>query len=241
MAAIENPSMGDGERRNGQLPEACDSLVRQLFADSLADHWHLSLLSFQAALARGASKRFGEKSVSAQQISAYLAGLHIKDLALACACADGSESAWNHFISEYRGHLRAAAGAVLHQPSSEPAAIELADSLFADLYGLAGCKGGGRSLFRYFHGRSSLKTWLRAVLAQRHIDALRAGRRFTDLQDDDHAAHGQPPISALRPRIDSGSPADPHRERYVSLLTSAFELALAQLDSRDRDRLRLYY
>src|ERR1051326_7675562 len=175
MAAIENPSMGDGERRNGQLPEACDSLVRQLFADSLADHWHLSLLSFQAALARGASKRFREKSVSAQQISAYLAGLHIKDLALACACADGSESAWNHFISEYRGHLRAAAGAVLHQPSSDPAAIELADSLFADLYGLTGGKGGGRSLFRYFHGRSSLKTWLRAVLAQRHIDAIRAG------------------------------------------------------------------
>src|ERR1044072_6614816 len=145
MAAIENPSMGDGERRNGQLPEACDSLVRQLFADSLADHWHLSLLSFQAALARGASKRFREKSVSTQQISAYLAGLHIKDLALACACADGSASAWNHFIARSRGHLRPAPGAVFHLPWSGPVATELADSPFADLYGLTGGKGGGRS------------------------------------------------------------------------------------------------
>jgi RNA polymerase sigma factor (sigma-70 family) len=237
MAAIENPSMGDGERRNGQLPEACDSLVRQLFADSLADHWHLSLLSFQAALARGASKRFREKSVSAQQISAYLAGLHIKDLALACASADGSESAWNHFISEYRGHLRAAAGAVLHQPSSDPAAIELADSLFADLYGLTGGKGGGRSLFRYFHGRSSLKTWLRAVLAQRHIDAIRAGKRFDSL--DDTGENGE-----MRRIPEPGKielPADPHREQYLRRFRECLSLALASIDSRDCKRLRLYY
>ena len=53
---------------------------------------------------------------------------------------------------------------MLKSSASAPEAEELADSLFAELYGLSAEKRG--SLLRYFHGRSSLKTWLRAVLAQ---------------------------------------------------------------------------
>jgi DNA-directed RNA polymerase specialized sigma24 family protein len=41
--------------------------------------------------------------------------------------------------------------------------------LYADLY--------SKSLFRYFQGRSSLATWLRAVLSQRYVDRIRANRR----------------------------------------------------------------
>ena len=62
---------------------------------------------------------------------------------------------------------------------------ELADSLFAELYGLVDGKGGERSLFRYFHGRSALKTWLRAILAQRHVDRLRESRRWESFDQDD--------------------------------------------------------
>ena len=36
-------------------------------------------------------------------------------------------------------------------------------------------KGERQSLFRYFQGRSSLATWLRAVLAQRYVDRLACG------------------------------------------------------------------
>ena len=92
------------------------------------------------------------------------------DLALACACAAGDERAWEHFISVQRPVLYRAADAL--DPSG--AARELADSLYADLYGLRDGGGGHASLFRYFHGRSSLSTWLRAVLAQRHVDRLRS-------------------------------------------------------------------
>jgi RNA polymerase sigma-70 factor len=217
------------------------ALVDRLFSESGASSWNLPRDRFDVALERSASKQFASTAPRPGQLEEYLGALHLQDLALACACAQGCADAWDHFVATYRAYLRSAAGAILRCPANSPAACELADSLFADLYGVSAGKRADLSLFRYFHGRSSLKTWLRAVLAQRHIDALRAGRRFTDLQDDDNAAQGQPQISALRPRIDSGSPADPHCERYVSLLTSAFELALAQLDSRDRDRLRLYY
>ncbi len=40
-------------------------------------------------------------------------------------------------------------------------AREMADSLYADLYGLRESSDGSRrSLFDYFHGRSKLSTWL---------------------------------------------------------------------------------
>jgi RNA polymerase sigma factor (sigma-70 family) len=161
----------------------------------------------------------------------------VQDLALACACAEGSEPAWNHFVAEYRGYLRSAAAAILRCPATEPAAIELADSLFADLYGLTGGKAGGRSLFRYFHGRSSLKTWLRAILAQRNIDSIRAGKKFDSLDDNgedgDARRVAEPAILEVQ--------SDPHREAYLEKLREALALSLASLEPRDRSRLQLYY
>ena len=227
----------DGERPEWPLPEACSALLRQLFAESPADRWCLSFPSFQAALARSAAKRFGESLPTAEKIQQYFAGLHIKDLALACACADGLENAWNEFVAEYRTYLRASAAAILRRPASDPASIDLADSLFADLYGMSGGKAGGRSLLRYFHGRSSLKTWLRAVLSQRHIDAIRAGRKFDSLDDggDDQEMRRVPELSAV------DIPVDPHRAMYLRKFREALSVALASLGARDRERLRLYY
>src|SRR2546430_16826750 len=88
--------------------------------------------------------------------------VHANDLALASACATGDEAAWERFIREYRPILYRAADAL----DSTGRARELADALYADLYGL----GERQSLFRYYQSRSSLATWLRAVLAQRYID-----------------------------------------------------------------------
>ena len=128
----------------------------------------------------------------------------------------------------------AAAAAIIRSGSAE--ASDLADSLFSELYGLAGGPGSERSLFRYFHGRSSLKTWLRAVLARRHIDAIRAGRRFEELGEDE-TGEGRPKIF-VGPPIE---PTDPYRERYVRSFTRALEKALEGLQPQERERLRLYY
>ena len=224
-----------------QLSDPCLPLARRLFDESGAAHWQLSFKTFQSALARGAAKRFGGLDYGAGQFEAYAATLHPRDLALACACIEGSERAWEEFVSQYRGYLRIASGAILRRPAGDAAVIELADSLFADLYGLT--SGGGpekpvsRSLFRYFHGRSSLKTWLRAVLAQRHIDVIRAGKKFASL--DDQPADGEP-RRLPEPAI-TEIPADPRREQYLRKFRAALASALASLDSRDRSRLQLYY
>jgi RNA polymerase sigma-70 factor (ECF subfamily) len=213
-------------------------LLNQLFADSAASAWALSRDSLAAALALSAKKHFGETPPpSVERVDQYFFSLHLRDLALACACAEGSPAAWDYFVSTFRPYLRSAAGAVLHCPPDSPASCELADSLFADLYGL-GVSPHRRSLFRYFHGRSSLKTWLRAVLAQRHVDAIRANRRFTELEPaDGHAA----PVPFVSHPQDSAPPVDPHRAQLVAHFRRTLEVAMGLLDPRDKERLRLYY
>lgn len=150
-------------------------------------------------------------------------GAYSADLELARLCAEGDEPAWERFVLEYRPLLYRAADAL----DRTQGAREIADSLYADLYGMKNSGGERQSLFRYYQGRSSLATWLRAVLAQRFVDRLRVQRRAEPLADDDAAA-----------RSDE---QDPDRARYVALVEYALRRALASLTARDRLRLGCYY
>jgi RNA polymerase sigma-70 factor len=212
------------------------SLTEWLYAQSQAGRWGLARERFVATLERSAKKCLTAGDVTPRQLEGYLTALHLEDLALAASCAAGCEAAWEHFYATYRSYLHAAAAAILRRDPGSAEACELADSLFAELYGLVDGKGAERSLFRYFHGRSSLKTWLRAVLAQRHIDSIRAGRRFEELGEEDG--------EEARLKIPTGpqlAPPDPHRQRYVTLFTRALGAALSQLAPQEKERLRLYY
>jgi RNA polymerase sigma factor (sigma-70 family) len=215
------------------------ALLDRLFAESGGESWGLSSARFESALEASAHKHFSGSTPTLQKLEEYLGALHLSDLALACSCAQGRAEAWEHFVAAYRGYLRAAAGAILCCSANSAAACDLGDSLFAELYGLSDGERADRSLFRYFHGRSSLKTWLRAILAQRHVDAIRSGRRFTELDANDHNERIASQNSAQASRVEF--PSDPHRQRYVALFTRMLEAALALLDPRDHDRLRLYY
>src|ERR1700731_549342 len=234
------------ERKKGTTPGPdsevlahCKPLIDHLFTQSKGLSWGLSLEDFSAALARSANK-ISTGNPSSPAPEELLSSLHVQDLALASACAEGHVAAWEYFVATYQPYLRAAASAILRCPPASPNAHELADSLLADLYGLADGQRAVRSLFRYFHGRSSLKTWLRAVLAQRHVDAIRAGARLTQLPEDQNGA-----ITAQHRNSGDGVRApsipDPHRPRYLSLFTRAIEVALGLLDPLDTERLRLYY
>jgi RNA polymerase sigma-70 factor, ECF subfamily len=148
---------------------------------------------------------------------------HADDVALAAACAAGDEAAWERFVREYRPVLYRAADAL----DTTGRARDLADALYADLFGLTERGGERRSLFRYYQGRSSLATWLRAVLAQRYVDLLRAARRLDPLPDDESA------VPAATPDLD--------RARNTMRFERAFAQSLSGLDARDRLRLGLYY
>jgi RNA polymerase sigma factor (sigma-70 family) len=154
---------------------------------------------------------------------------YARDLELARQCAAGEEPAWERFVLEYRPLLYRAADAL----DASGGARDLADSLYADLYGMPEGGSERRSLFRYFQGRSSLATWLRAVLAQRYVDRLRAQKRIEPLPDEERAP--------VRHEGREGDPPDPDRPRHVELLRRALARAIERLDSRDRLRLGCYY
>jgi RNA polymerase sigma factor (sigma-70 family) len=154
---------------------------------------------------------------------------YVADLELARRCAAGEEAAWERFVLEYRPLLYRAADAL--DPSG--GARDLADSLYAELYGMPRGGSDRQSLFRYFQGRSSLTTWLRAVLSQRYVDRLRAQRRLDPLPDEDTAPQ--------RNEGRSADPADPDRARHTALVRDALASAVDRLEARDRLRLACYY
>jgi RNA polymerase sigma-70 factor (ECF subfamily) len=149
---------------------------------------------------------------------------YAEDLALAKACAAGDDAAWERFVREYRPVLYRAADAL----DSTGRARELADALYAELYGLRERGGERQSLFGYYQGRSSLATWLRAVLAQRFVDRVRADRRVDPLPDDADV-------------VSPAKPPEPDRTDDAARFERALGKTLSALDARDRLRLACYY
>jgi RNA polymerase sigma-70 factor (ECF subfamily) len=202
-------------------------LVERLARRAQAGRWDLSADDFAEALRRSAAHRFAGRPPSPAELEQYLESLHLEDLALACACARGRESAWDHFVRQYRPILLRIAS----RGQQADRARDVADSIYGELYGLDERDGARKSLFDYFHGRSSLAGWLKAVVAQRLVDKARAARRFEPLPEDDVST---PP----------GSPAfelDADRQRSLGLVRHALARALAALEPRDKLRLSLYY
>ena len=204
-----------------------DRLVERLYREANGGQWRLPVERFARALEASADRAFAGRSPDARELERYLGALHLDDLALACACAEGDDLAWEHFVLEQRPLLYRAADAL--DPSG--GARDLADSLYADLFGLRDRDSERQSLFRYFHGRSSLTTWLRAVLAQRHVDRLRASRRSEPLPDEDSSSALAAPVL----------PIEPERARHLGLIQEALAQAVARLSPRDRLRLACYY
>ena len=218
------------------LLAGCEAMVASLYSQTGAVRWGLSQAQFVCGLERSLRKRFQEGAPSAARLEEYLLTLHVEDLALTTGCIEGSEAAWEYFVQEYRGYLRAAAGAITKASRYGANPQELADSLFSDLFGLMDGKRGERSLFRYFHGRSSLKTWLRTVLAQRHVDHIRSRRRLESLDSEDGEKPALPSERMQRQPLQ-----DPHRTHYLSCFTAALHHCLKLLPPGDRERLELYY
>jgi RNA polymerase sigma-70 factor len=200
------------------------ALLGRLYRAADAARWSVPMEQFEASLEAALHAKCAGGAASRRELERCLEGLHLQDLALACGCAAGNDAAWEHFVAEYRQPLYRAADALGRSGSAR----EVADALYADLYGVGGEPGSRASLFRYFHGRSSLATWLRAVLAQRYVDQLRAGRRMAILDDAQAVAV---PAAEL----------DPDRARYTGLVSDALRAEVARLSPRERLRLRAYY
>ena len=199
----------------------------RLMSTARASDWKVPAEVFSNALERSAEKAFAGRTPSEGELDRYYDSLHLADLALACACAMGREDAWDHFVREFRPGMYRAADAI--DPGG--GAREIAEALYAELFGLKEKDGIRQSVFRYFHGRSGLATWLRSLISQRFVDRYRETRKMDPLPDD----HAAAPLRA------SSSSIDPDRARFVAAMRAVLAAAIAALDPRDRLRLACYY
>ncbi len=208
-----------------EIPGALDSLTLELYHQAGAEGFGLSLEEFTRVLREVAAK-YLPPSPSQRETCELLAGLHVGELALARACAKGSEPAWDLFLTRYRAKLYNAAYAIAKE---EAAGKELADSLYADLFGTGTRDGHRVSKLNYYTGRGSLEGWLRTVLAQEYVNRYRAGRCLVSLEEQTEGG------AQFAQKTVETEPAPDAR------LVAATDEALSDLPAEDRLILACYY
>ena len=215
-----------------QFLENYRDTIHRLYLTSNAAKWHVTESSFADALRRSCERRFLSEPtpVDRVEIIRFLDSLHVSDLALAVGCFRGDAGAWDHLVSTYRAPIDAFALAVLGNSSR---ANEIADSLWADLYGMRAANGDRRSPLEHYGGRSSLLSWLRVVVTRLEADRWRATRPTEPLSDErDDNSSGHFNVIDL---------PDPDRAKLIAALDYSLREALKALSLSDRLRLSYYY
>ena len=219
-------------RLQRKQPDALEQVIERLWRTSDAKRFGLTEARFADILLQaGEAQSWGSAERATAPASAkagFLQSLKIDDLILARACAAGSEVAWDLFLTRYRKVLYRAAYAIARQ---ESAGRELADSLYADLYGVAEPGRARRSRLESYMGRGSLDGWLRAVLAQRFVDERRRTRRDVSLDEQESEILLTAPVSDIGDR----------GEKLLARIDSSLAAVLTRLNTEERFLLSSYY
>lgn len=153
--------------------------IRGLLEKSRGERYGLTLDSFQAILEQVSAKYC--PSATLQQKLAFWQDLRVEELALTRGCVASNELAWEDFLTRYREKLYDMARGITKDDSS---GRELADSLYAELYGLTEKQGQRVSRLSFYMGRGSLEGWLRTVLAQEFVNRYRKQKRLVSLEEE---------------------------------------------------------
>jgi RNA polymerase sigma-70 factor (ECF subfamily) len=181
---------------------------------------------------------------SENEISDFIDALYADDLCLIVACELGNEAAWVDLVNQFGATVKSAARSA---SSNEDMAEDLAQSIWAELYGLRSREVGRSSgKLGYYSGRGSLGGWLRAVVGQLAIDQHRKQSRLIQIEEDrDFDVLAQDSSVAERHANAIASANNPEDElstmRSVRDVDSAFASAIAELAPEDRLLVKLYY
>ena len=210
----------DGVQSGVDLSVGLDSAVNEIYEKSKAEEFGLTRLQFDGVLAEIARK-YLPADAAHEDLRELYASLKVEELALARACASGHEHAWEVFLTRYREKLYDIAGYITKESST---ARELADSIYAELYGTATRDGQRSSKLASYTGRGSLEGWLRTVMVQEHVNRYRRQRRLVSLDEETEegvqfATPESEPAIAVDPRveaaIDEVLSALPAEDRFV--------------------------
>ena len=211
---------------NAAVQSVVNELLAEFHAKSGCEKIGLTRESFSVILCEVGSKH-STASSSESEIRTFFLSLRVDELALARACAAGSNTAWEIFLTRFREKLYLSALRIAREDS---AARELADTLYADLYGTNTREGQRVSKLASYTGRGSLEGWLRTVLAQEYVNRYRRTKRLVSL--DEESEEG---VQFRAPDPEPLSSAADQR------LAQATDEALATLSAEDRTVLSAYY
>jgi RNA polymerase sigma-70 factor (ECF subfamily) len=219
----------DGVQSVVELSLALDSLVTEIYQKSRCEEFGLTRQQLDSVLAEIA-KKYLPADASQNDMRELYASLRTEELALARACAAGHEHAWEVFLTRYREKLYDVAGYITKESS---AARELADSIYAELYGTTTREGQRTSKLASYTGRGSLEGWLRTVMAQEHINRYRRQRRLVSLDEETEegvqfATIDSEPAIVVDPRVEAAT------DEVLGALSSEDRFVLASyfLDGR---------
>jgi RNA polymerase sigma-70 factor (ECF subfamily) len=217
--------MSELQAQSGELPAELMPLAAELYRKSGGQEIGLSAAEFSALLCAISAKYLPAAATAGDQ-KALLSSLRIEDLALAHACAAGHEGAWEVFLTRFREKLYDVAAYITREASS---ARELADSLYADLYGVNLRDGKRVSKLTFYTGRGSLEGWLRTVLAQEYVNRYRKQRKLVSL--DEESEEG----------VQFAAPEPPPATADDNRVAAITDQALAELPAEERFILAAYY
>ncbi len=203
----------------------CERLLGELFERSGAARFGIARAQFEGVL-EGIAGKYLPAGAGTDETRELLSSLRVQELALARACAAGNEQAWEEFLTRYRAKLFEAAAGIARDDGT---ARELADSLYADLYGATAREGHRVSKLESYTGRGSLEGWLRTVLAQEFVNRYRRQRRLVSLEKQEEAGTQFVAVAA--------DPAVAPDAR----LEAAIDEALAQLGAEERFIIAAYF
>lgn len=178
-------------------------LINELYAKSGAAGFGLTREVFKQAV-QGVIAKYLPTDAPRAGVRDFCFTLRVEELALARACADGQERAWEVFLTRYREKLYNIAGYIAKESAS---ARELADSIYADLYGTTLREGKRNSKLASYTGRGSLEGWLRTVVTQEFVNRYRRQRRTVSLDEESEegaqfAAASPEPVIAVDSRVE---------------------------------------
>jgi len=209
---------------NPAIQSAIRKLLPDLYAKAGCDKIGFTRDSFAIILTEVGTKHASNGSEA--ELHTFFLALRVDELALARACAAGNNHAWELFLTRFREKLYLSALRIVREDS---AARELADTLYADLYGTTTREGQRVSKLASYTGRGSLEGWLRTVLAQEYVNRYRRTKRLVSLDEESE--------EGVQFRASEPAPTPAADQR----LSQATDAALAQLPAEDRLILSAYY
>ena len=212
-------------RQTAALHSVVQDLQAELHLKAGCEKIGLARESFTEILTEVGTK-YVESSAPESEIRNFFLSLRVDELALARACAAGDNTAWEIFLNRYREKLYLSALRIAREDS---AARELADTLYADLYGTTTREGERVSKLSSYTGRGSLEGWLRTVLAQEYVNRYRRTKRLVSLDEESE--------EGIQFRAAEPEPVPLADNR----LARATDETLASLSAEDRAVLSSYY